>query len=129
MFFSVKHVFPFFFATFLPSRSHFNRELLKRKTQSKKRNDSWKFSRFPLFFATFLPGRSHFYRKLCERKTQSKESNSSRKIACFFFGENFYDFPFFSQRFYPVDHVLIANYASVKHNQKSAMTAGKSHVF
>ena len=33
------------------------------------------------------------------------------------------------QRFCPVDHVLIASYAKVKRNPKSAMTAETSNVF
>ena len=31
--------------------------------------------------------------------------------------------------FFPVDNVLISGYESVKHNPKSVMTAGNSHVF
>ena len=46
----------------------------------------------------------------------------------FFVGENFHDFLFFMQRFCPVDDIFIARYAR-KHNPKSAMTAGKPHVF
>ena len=44
-----------------------------------------------------------------------------------FFGKNFHELPFFMQRFCPLNIILIANYTSVKHNQKSAMTAKKSH--
>ena len=87
------------------------------------------FHNFPFFFyKTFPPSRSRFHRKVCKLKTQSKERNDSRKIACFlFFGEDFHDFPFFMQRFWPVNNILIADYTRVKHNQKSAMTAKKSH--
>ena len=39
-----------FYATFLPSKSLFNRQLCKRKTQSKKRNDSRKITCFLIFW-------------------------------------------------------------------------------
>ena len=83
-----------------------------------------------LFYARFLPSKSRFNRELCNRKTPMKKGNDSRKIAYLFFvGENFHDFLFCMQRFCSVDHVLITKYASVKHNPKSVMTAGNSHVF
>ena len=82
-----------------------------------------------LFYATVLSSKSRFNCKLCKRKTQSKNRNESRKIACSFFAsETFHDFPFLCN-FCPVDHILIPGYASIKHNPKSVMTAGNSHVF
>ena len=81
-----------------------------------------------LFYAMFLPSKSPYDRKLCERKPQPKKCNDSRKIACFFCRWRFSWFSFFMQRFCPVNHVLIASYAIVKHNQKSAMTARNLHV-
>ena len=82
-----------------------------------------------LFYAMFLPSKSPYDRKLCERKPQPKKLNDSRKIACFFCRWRLSWFSFFMQRFCPVNHVLIASYASVKRNQKSVMTAEESHVF
>ena len=114
-----------FYATFLPSKSLFNRQLCKRKTLSKKRNESRKIACFLIFggnfhdfsffffFSTFLSSKSLSKRKLYKRKTQSKKRNDIWKITFFFF----------LQRFCAVYHVSIASYASVKHKPKSAMTA------
>ena len=68
-----------------------------------------------------------FFCKICKHKTPTKNRNDSRKIA-FFLIKIFMIF-FFMQRFCLVNHVLVAGYASVKHNPKSAMIAGKSRVF
>ena len=79
-----------------------------------------------LLQVTFLTSKSRFNCKLCNRKTQSKKAQWQPENRVFF-GENFHDFPFFMQRFCPVNNILMANYTRVEHNQKSAMTAKKSH--
>ena len=45
----------------------------------------------------------------------------------YFLVKIFMIFRFFMQRFCAVNSVLVENYTRVKHNQKSAMTAKKSH--
>ena len=119
---------------FLPSKSRFNRKLLKRKTQSKKRNDSGiitcffgeNFHDFP--FLRNVSVDHVFIASYASVKRNPKSAMTAGKSHVFlFFGEDFHDFPFFMQRFCPVNNILMANYTRVKHNKKSAMTAKKSH--
>ena len=115
-----------FYTTFLPSKSRFHRNLCKRKSEFKIRNDSLKIVSClstRIFYAIFLPSKWRCNRKLCKRKTQPKNRNDSLIIACFFFHENF-----FKQGFIPVNDVLIASYANIKRDSKSATTAWKAHV-
>ena len=110
-FLSVKVFMVFNFLCNVSARkSLFNRQLCKRKTQSKKRNDSRKIACFWIFRVNFhdFP---FFMQRFCSVNNILITNYTKVK-----------------QRFYPVNHILIANYASVKSNQKSAMTAGTACV-
>ena len=113
-------IFPFY-ATFLPSKSCFNRKLCKRKTQSKNRNDRRKIARFcavnNVLIASFASVKS-------KQKPQWQPENRM-----FFFQRKLFMIFLLYATFLPSNHVFIASFASVKRNPKTTMTAWKSHVF